>query len=60
MLCLWRKNNMEKKNLPYMKPHHTLVADGFALPIEVNLPLAICLFDSAPTAMSSFKKIKFN
>ena len=51
---------MEKENSPYMKPHHTLVADGFALPIEVNLPLAICLFDSAPTAMSSFKKIKFN
>ena len=42
MLCLWRKNNMEKKNLPYMKPHHTLVAGGFTLPIEVNLALATC------------------
>ena len=45
---------MEKENSPYMKPHHTLVAGGFALPIEVNLALATCLFDSATTAMSSF------
>ena len=44
---------MEKENLPYMKPHHTLVAGGFALPIEVNLALATFLFDSAATASNA-------
>jgi hypothetical protein len=44
---------MEEVKFPYMKPHHTLVAGGFALRIEVNLALATCLFDSAPTASNA-------